>query len=234
MVVRMFEYGFRKGKEQSKENKKVDNDKEIRTIYFPRQKVIFFEENKNIKDILNLRIVFPDNQEVNYVVDVMKYWEYTDEELMEKKMYPLIPLQLFSLRKELEKAQNKNDIEKINQLSYIARKLANKLAKESAMLFDEDEIFGEDFHKMLLAIQNLIEYLNRNYLNDINIEEEVITMTKTLYDPEVEKRGIEKGIEKAIEKMLKGGMDVEKICSILDVNIDTVNKIKESYNLARS
>ena len=46
---------------------------------------------------------------------------------------------------------------------------------------------------MLLAIQNLIEYLNRNYMNDENIENEVTKMTKTLYDPEVEKRGIEKG-----------------------------------------
>ena len=43
---------------------------------------------------------------------------------------------------------------------------------------------------MLLAINNLIEYLNRNYFNDDRLEEEVNTMTKTLYDPEVEKRGI--------------------------------------------
>lgn len=42
---------------------------------------------------------------------------------------------------------------------------------------------------MLLSIQNLIEYLNRNYMNDENIEGEVTKMTKTLYDPEVEKRG---------------------------------------------
>ena len=67
--------------------------------------------------------------------------------------------------------------------------LAGKLAKELAILFEEDEILGEDFHKLLLSIQNLIEYLNRNYMNDENIEGEVTKMTKTLYDPEVEKRG---------------------------------------------
>ena len=67
--------------------------------------------------------------------------------------------------------------------------LAGKLAKELAILFEEDEILGEDFHKMLLSIQNLIEYLNRNYMNDENIDGEVTKMTKTLYDPEVEKRG---------------------------------------------
>lgn len=120
--------------------------------------------------------MFPDNQEIIYVVSVVKYWEYSDEELREKKMNPLIPLQLFKLRKELEKAHNKNDIDKIKELSIIAKSLANKLAKESAILFEEDEILGEDFHKMLLAIQNLIEYLNRNYINDDNIEEEVSTI----------------------------------------------------------
>ena len=53
---------------------------------------------------------------------------------------------------------------------------------------------------MLLAIQNLIEYLNRNYFNDDKLEEEVITMTKSLYDLEVEKQGIQKGIEQGIKQ----------------------------------
>ncbi|MGL5676446.1 MAG: hypothetical protein ACRDDX_08525 [Cellulosilyticaceae bacterium] len=102
MVIRMFEYGFKKGKEQSRLEKESLSD--IRTIYFPKQKVIFFEENKSINDSLVLKIIFPDQQEVTYTVDVMKYWEYTGEELREKQMYPLMPLQLFSLRKEIDKA----------------------------------------------------------------------------------------------------------------------------------
>ncbi len=196
-----------------------------------KQKVIFFEENKSIKNQLKLKIIFPDEQEIIYMVDVIKYWEYTDKELKEKKMYPLMPLQLFNLRKELEKAHNKKDLKKIKELSKKAKNLAEKLAKESAKLFEEDEILGEDFHKMLLAIQNLIEYLNRNYMKDENIENEVNKMTKTLYDPEVEKRGIEKGIEKgiksAIEKLLLSGMEAEKIASILDVDICLVREISE-------
>ena len=136
--------------------------------------------------------------------------------------------------KELEKAHNKNDLNKIKELSNNAKVLASKLAKESAILFEADEILGEDFHKMLLAIQNLIEYLNRNYMNDENIEDEVTTMTKTLYDPEVEKRGIEKGIEKgieqAIEKMLIKGMESEMISNILDVDINLVLKIKKTLS----
>ena len=41
---------------------------------------------------------------------------------------------------------------------------------------------------MLLTVQNLIEYLNSKYFKDIKIEKEVKSMTKTLYDPEVEKK----------------------------------------------
>ncbi|WP_430828744.1 hypothetical protein [Clostridium ihumii] len=80
---------------------------------------------------------------------------------------------------------------------------------------------------MLLAIQNLVEYLNRNYFNDEKIEEEVITMTKTLYDPEVEKKGIEKGIEKQKLEIAINLLDILDDKTIaLKTGLD-VNKVKE-------
>lgn len=98
---------------------------------------------------------------------------------------------------------------------------------------------------MLVAIQNLIEYLNRNYLNDDRLEEEVSDMTKTLYDPEVEKRGIEKGIQKGLEKgiiegsmqkeveiilnMLGQGLDDEMISKLTNVDIDKVRQIRANH-----
>ena len=136
----------------------------------------------------------------------------------------------FNLRKELQRAQSKNDIHKIKEMSYIARDLAEKLANESKDLFDKHEILGDDFHKMLLAVNNLIQYLNRNYLNDDRLEKEVTIMTKTLYDPEVEKRGIEKGIKQGIEE----GRNMEKIENarkLLDVLDD--DTISEKLGLSK-
>ena len=234
MVIRMFEYGYKKGKQESKT---YDN---VRTIYFPKQKVMFFEENKNIEDVLSLKIVFPNNKEVLYTVDVLKYWELTQEYIIENKMYPLLPLQLFGLRKQLEKAQSKNDTKRLKELTYIAKKLAIKLAHESKEIFDNDEILGEDFHKMLLAIQNLIEYLNVNYLQDDNIEKEVITMTKSLYDPEVEKKGLEQGLKQGIKqgaqqekietviRLNKLGLTIAQIAQGADLNCEEVKKILKS------
>ena len=48
------------------------------------------------------------------------------------------------------------------------------------------------FVVIIPAIQNLIQYLNRNYISDKNLEEEVSIMNKSLYDPEVEKRVLKK------------------------------------------
>lgn len=82
---------------------------------------------------------------------------------------------------------------------------------------------------MLLAIQNLIKYLNRNYFNDDKLEEEVITMTKSLYDPEVEKKGVEQGKkEKAIEiaKSLLDVLSVEVIAQKTGLTIEEVEKLK--------
>ena len=232
MVIRMFEYGFRKGKENI-----TTGENNIKKLYFPKQKVIFFEENKNIEDRLKLIIVFEENKEFLYEVDVMKYWEYSDEELINKKMYPLIPLQLFNLRKKLHSAKKRNDMKKIKELSQVAKTLATKLANESKELFDQEEILGDDFHNMLLAIQNLIEYLNRNYIDDENLENEVSIMTKSLYDPEVEKKGIEKGIEQGIEKrdaeivlnMLGEGLNEETISKLTKIDIEKVKEIIKKH-----
>ncbi|MGL5066472.1 MAG: hypothetical protein ACRC6T_01405 [Sarcina sp.] len=224
MVVRTFEYGFRKARDEAKD---CDG---IKTVYFPKQKVIFFEENSNIEESLKLKIVFPDESVHMYEAGVMKYWEYSKEEILEKKMYPLVPLQLFNLRKDLKKLEAKNDKEGIKRISKEAKELARSLAYTSSELFNNKEIYGEDFHRMLLGVQNLIEYLNRVYFKDKNIEDEVVTMTKTLYDPEVEKKGLEKGLEKGIEKGIEEGkLEVAK--NLLDVLSDEIIAVKTGLSI---
>ncbi|MFR5544406.1 MAG: hypothetical protein ACLTHJ_02750 [Intestinibacter bartlettii] len=86
---------------------------------------------------------------------------------------------------------------------------------------------------MLLAIQNLIEYLNRNYIDDENLEKEVNIMTKSLYDPEVEKKGIKKGIEKnqveIVLNMLGEGLDEATISRFTKIDIEKVREIIKKH-----
>lgn len=164
----------------------------------------------------------------------MKYWEYNDEDLIKKKMYPLLPLQLFNLRKELDIALKKNNLDRIYEIEVIAKNLAKRIANEAKELFDEDEILGEDFHKILLGIQNLIEYLNRNYFRDDKIEEEMIDMTTTLYNPEVEKRGIEKGKKEEKLQIAINLLDVlpdEIISNKTGLSLEEVKKLRSENSI---
>ena len=144
---------------------------------------------------------------------------------MKQKLYPLLPLQLFNLRKELKKLEKKNDECGIKKMSKEAKDLAFSIANESARLLEQEEIFGEDLHKMLLGVRNLVEYLNTTYLKDNNLEKEVESMTKTLYDPEVEKRGIEKGKIETAKNMIKEGLDVVLISKCTGLDIELIKKL---------
>lgn len=111
------------------------------------------------------------------------------------------------------------------------------MAYESKELFENYEILGEDFHKMLLAIQNLIEYLNQNYIEDESLEKEVSIMTKTLYDPEVERRGYEKGEKIGYEKgnieivlnMYSEGLSEKQISKFTNIDIERVQEIIKKH-----
>ena len=247
MVIRMFEYGFKKSLES------IESDDFGVVMTFPKQRVIFIEENSCIKDSLEAIIILPDGNEFKYTVPIMKYWEYNDEMLIKNKMYPLIPLQIFLLRKEIAKAKRSNDINKIKYFSNEILDLSWKIGSESTELLNKDVIEFEDYEKMLIAIKSLVEYFKDNYIDDETLIEEATRMIKTLYDPEVARkamekgiekgiekgmaRGIEKGIEKGIEqgiekgkiqyakKMLELGVDIEIVAKAMDLPVDKAKKL---------
>lgn len=192
MVIRMLEYGLGK----AKENARYAENKAETILYLPRQLVIFIEENRKIKDELMLRLVLPDGQEITYQVMVMKYWEYSPEELVQKKLYPLLPLQVFKLRYRMEKLKKSKPPKEaeLRQGIQAARQTVQEISEEAGRLYRLKEIDDEDLQTILLANAELFKYLNSRYVGDVQLDKEVLTMIKTLYDPAVEERGIQKGI----------------------------------------
>jgi hypothetical protein len=162
MVIRMLEYGISKAKEIAK----YQGNREETIFYIPRQLVIFIEQNPDIKDKLRLQLIFPDGQEVRYLVPVMKYWEYSKEEIIEQKLYPLLSLQVFKLRYEMEKIKNRKTYieQELRELIREAQQIVEDISVEAVRLFQAEEIDGEDLHKILLANAELFRYLNSRYL----------------------------------------------------------------------
>ncbi len=65
MAIRMFRYGFEKAVEKA-----GDENNEETILYYPKQLVIFLEENRNIKDELYFKLRLPDDQEIRFSVPV--------------------------------------------------------------------------------------------------------------------------------------------------------------------
>lgn len=79
---------------------------------------------------------------------------------------------------------------------------------EETVIFVEEHESVQDELKM-----SIFEYLNLKYAGIIKLNEEVHRMVKTLYDPEVEKRGIEKGELQAKREIVKSQL-TKKLGSI--------------------
>lgn len=246
MAIRMFRYGFENAVES------IDNvSKEKIRLDFPKQLVIFLEENNNIKDDISFILTMPDGNELNYIVPTMKYWKYSEQDLVDKKLYALLPFQVFKLRKAIESISCSNKPhEQKAQLIYLELKklfdVSERVAKISSDLYNNKEIIGADFKKILLVLKNISDYLYDKYGEYPIIEKEVKTMLTTLYNPALVKKGIAEGIEKRLPQevqkkvqkevqkeveqiartALEKGSDVDFVSEITKLDIETVKKIQ--------
>lgn len=235
MAIRMFRYGFEKALELV-----CNQEGEEIILDFPKQLVIYLEENQNIKDVIVLKIRKPDGSIERYEFPAMKYWEYTQEDLIDKKMYALLPFQVFNMRKSIESISNSNRThqEKAQLINIEFKKLIKvieSVGKSSTELYEKEEINASDFERILLVLKNMSDYIYKKYGEYRQMEKEVEAMLTSLYNPTIakENRKIGKEIgkkEKALEiakEALKEGADVDFIVKITKLDKETVLKIKE-------
>lgn len=239
MAIRMFRYGFEKSLELA-----CNKDGEEIVLDFPKQLVIYLEENKSIKDLILLKIRKPNGIIEQYEFPTMKYWEYTQEDLINKKMYALLPFQVFNMRKAIESisSSSKGHEEKAQLINIEFNKLIKligSIGKNTAELYEKKEIQISDFDRILSVLKNISDYIYNKYGEYKEKEKEVETVITSLYNPAVakegEKRGEERGKEigerekalKVARKALKEGADVDFVVKITELNKETVEKIKE-------
>lgn len=232
MAIRMFRYGFEKAVERA-----GDSTNEEITLYYPKQLVIFLEENKNVKDELYFKLRLPDGQEIRFGVPVLKYWEYSAEDLKDKKMYALLPLQVFKSRKRVKTIYNNDNIsyEDKGKLINIEFKKLIEVVKATINVLDElynsHEIIGTDLEKILRVLKNISEYLYNKYGEYSSVGKKVDIMVTTLYNPIVAEKAKRKGREEdgkeVAMKMLEEKVDVKLIEKFTGLKSEEILKLKE-------
>lgn len=239
MAIRMFRYGFEKAVEQYGDEIGCET-----ILYYPKQLVIFLEENKNIKNELYFRLRLPDEQEIKFKVPVMKYWEYCAEDLKDKKMYALLPLQVFKSRKSIKAIYDNAGIrheEKARLINNEFEKLIVVIKSTLGIvgeLYSSSEIIGSDLEKILRVLTNITEYLYKKYGEYTSVSKEVENMVTTLYNPAIKEEGIREGMKKGIEKgrknvainMLKENLDIDLVVKFTGLPKEEIINLRQEID----
>ncbi|MCL2815878.1 MAG: hypothetical protein FWD23_14880, partial [Oscillospiraceae bacterium] len=100
MPVRMFEYGFVIAIQEIKSY--LTHIRDGIQLKYPKQYVIFVEQDDDIPEReLTMAVTLWDGDEKEYKVPLMRYWTETTDSLEAKHLEPLLPLQVFKIRKSL-------------------------------------------------------------------------------------------------------------------------------------
>jgi len=85
MMIRMIEYDFHIALEHATEE---DGKYQMQ---FPYSAVLYLRHTSRTPDAITMDIVFPDGQQIGYKVPVIKVQEYSDTDIVDKKLYFLTP-----------------------------------------------------------------------------------------------------------------------------------------------
>ncbi|KFI37321.1 hypothetical protein HY02_08065 [Peptococcaceae bacterium SCADC1_2_3] len=118
---------------------------------------------------------------------------YDTQQLYAKKMYLLLPLQVFKLRKYLK---TKGKMDEVAYQSLV--RTAEETIRTIGQALEERKETLEDTGEMNAILVNIMEYLYGKYGDYRKIDQEVKEMIKTFYDPKLVEEGkIEGKMEKA-------------------------------------
>jgi hypothetical protein len=226
MTIRVLEYDIKKADENQRLDNK-NNKSSIKRYVLPKSIVIHVEKGKSVPDCYEAEIVDikPDGSEeiIHRVVPVIKYWELTTDDLIERKLYPLLPMQIFLLRGELKKFAKEKASEAKRQIIQQIKDLTEKIIIDAHNLVLENKINKDDDDKIVAALDKLIKYLNKQYNFDENLDQEVDIVIKSVYITLKEETKSELATEVAEKMILKD----KPLAEIIEFSGLTEKKIKE-------
>jgi len=143
-------------------------------------------------------------------------------------LYSLLPLELFKLRRKIERTK-KADKGEFLKLSKEIKSDTIKIMNDAMELMDQGKISEEDYSSIEEATSNLLNYFAEHY-EDLKLEKEVPEVMGSFYlkgREEGRQEGRQEGLLLAAKKMLIGGLNVELVCNVTDLPKETVEKLKK-------
>ena len=205
MVIRMIQYDFATALEYvEKENGKY-------RIYFPQSCVLYLR-GKNGPDFLEMELVMPDGQCVNYKVPVIRAERYTSDMIFQKKLLFLLPFYIIRYEKSVKKIEEDDAAFQalIAEYGEIGKKLETEFLAEGK---------EREYRDLIGLIGRILDYVfkkssrTRKGIGDI-MGGQVLELESEKFDrllrEGLEKARMEGRMEGRIEGRMEGRMEGQK------------------------
>lgn len=230
MLVRFFEYDTQIALDEGtiKGN--------ILTVTLPHSAVLFLRHHASTPDTLKIRMVTPGGT-VEYDILVMKYQQYTLEEIFRKSLLLLVPFHIFSHETRFDEYEK--DKEKLRALQEEYGQIKNKLEE----LLNQGAISEYTRCTIIDMSNKVLEHIAVKY-NSVKEGVKTVMGGKVLeYEAKTIKReGIKEGIKEGIEqgedklsKLIAKLMENNRSQDVIKVTQDKQyrNKLYEEYLIGK-
>lgn len=210
IAVRMLEYDFF----IAYQNMKKDSHGSY-VLRFPKSCVLYLRHNKNTKDHMSVKVKIDDEQQFEYKVPIVKVQNYTIEELMEKKLYMLLPY--YIMRYEDKKSEIVQSEELQQQLFSEYEEIIRRLNETAA---SEDD----DGKRKIVLIENAMEKVIKRIFFDEDDQEVGKRLGGIVMGGEVY-RTILDDLDDAIDELFKTRKELQEInAELQEKNVELQEK----------
>ena len=227
-VMRVFDYGVQKAVEVRREESGGKGK-----LTLPKAVVVHFEESGGIPDQYALEVEFPNGTTNEYTAGVVKYWTLSEQDLIDRKLYILLPLQVFLLRAKLEKATKASDEGERQEAISEAMRTTERVRDAITNLHDESVLDVNDYDKLMIGLSETFRHINERYSVNPRLSEEVEDMVKTFIDKKLLKKAenAEKNAKKEMaKKMLMKNRPMDEIIEFTELTEREIKNIEKQLN----
>ena len=227
MMFRLFEYAV------SDHRKSYTKTDAYHAVYrMPKQAVVFLKGKSKRRNKLFIKLILPDDQEVEYSVNAVRALSYTPQELAENDLEILLPFQIIRMYNRVNDYKSYTEKNK-EQFLHDFRNMCNDIRNTMDSLLKDERITNDEYREMLNIIKSLKAYLYSS-IDDISIKgaDSMLNEKIILWDDriraETKAETQAEDRRKFAEMMIIDQKPIEEIERYTGLNVAALKKIAQS------
>ena len=223
MMFRLFEYAV------SNPGDGYEKTDECHAEYrMPKQAVVFLKGKNRKHDKLYIKLILPDDQEVEYSVKAVRALSYTPQELVENDLEILLPFQIIRMYNRVNGYENYTEKKKEKFLSDF-KKMCKDIRYTMDLLLSDERVTNDEYREMLNIIKSLRSYLYSN-IDDISKKgvDSMLNEKIVLWDDRIRAEAKAEDKRELAEMMINDRKPIDEIERYTGMNAAALKVIAQS------